>query len=160
MWQHADSWPSNSKVYTCKIIVTCTLLCCNLIARLLPHPVCGRGMNRLWMRLIDHIHICTEIFKKLILYRTVCQQKCTNFLHPWHGALATGIWLRDALHLHAHVFSFSCFTHNAVVHSQFGCVHSKKQTKSFWYLNFGNQNNCRLHRTSSDRSLALCTCMV
>ena len=51
------------------IIISCKLLCCNLITSLLPHPGFGCGTNRLGTRLLDHLCTCTEISKKLILYR-------------------------------------------------------------------------------------------
>ena len=46
------------------IIATCTSSWCNLITSLLPHPVCSRGTNRLWMRLLSHVRACAEIAKK------------------------------------------------------------------------------------------------
>ena len=46
--------------------------------------------------------------------------------------------------LYAHVFSF---THNAVVLSQFRCVHPENQRKIFDFNIFMNQNKRRLHKT-------------
>ena len=57
--------------------------------------------------------------------------------------------------LHTHVFSF---TNDAVVLSNFRCVHPKNQMKIFWFLHFMNQNKCHLHKTlrwSLEQSIAL-----
>ena len=70
-----------------------------------------------------------EISKKLTLILTLTA-KNTPLLFPIHGAFASNICLRDALH--AHVFSF---THNAVVLSHFRCVHPKSD-KNFLILKF------------------------
>ena len=43
--------------------------------------------------------------------------------------------------LHAHVFSF---THNAVVLSDFRCVHPKNQTKFFWFYHFNKSKQMLL----------------
>ena len=108
------------------VIPTCTLLWCNLIASLLPHPVCSRGTERLGTRLFDHVRTRTEISKKLNLYRTLSAKNTSLFLLPDMGPSLQ--IFAYGMSLHADVFSF---THNAVVFSDGRCVHPENQTKIF-----------------------------
>ena len=108
------------------IIATRTLLWCNLIASLLPHPVCSRGTARLERRLLDNVRACAEISKKLNLHRTFPAKNAPIFLLP-------DIWpslqiFAYGMPLHTYVFSV---THNAVVLSESRCVHPENQTKIF-----------------------------
>ena len=81
-------------------------------------------------------------------------KKYTTFSFPIHGALASNMCLRDALH--AHVFSF---THNTVVLSHFRCVHPENQTKIFRFLTFlwikTNVAYTRLEVIAKQRSVLL-----
>ena len=72
-----------------------------------------------------------EISKKLTLNPTLSAKNTPLFLlSDTRRLLKIFAW---GMPLHAHVFSF---THNAVVLSQFRCVHVKNQTKFFLILTF------------------------
>ena len=97
----------------------------------------------------------SEISKKLTLNPRLSTKNTPVFLFPYIGhSLQIFAKVMPMMPLHTHLFSF---THNAVVLSNFRCVHPENQTKIFWFLHFMNQNKCRLHKTwwSLERSIAL-----
>ena len=99
--------PVTAKFKHVKVIVTCTLLCCDDVMY----------VPALWN---------TEISKKLTWNPTLTAKNTPPFLFPYmRHSLQIFAW---GMPLHAHVFSF---THNAVVLSHFRCVHPENQTKIF-----------------------------
>ena len=101
LWLELNGWskirdPVPAKFKHVTVIVTCTLLCCDDVTY----------VPALWN------------FQKADLKPYPYGKKYTTFSFPLLGALASNICLEDALH--AHVF---IFTHNAVVLSNFRCVH-------------------------------------
>ena len=98
--------PVMAKFKHVKVIVTCTLLCCDDVTY----------VSALWN------------FKKLTSNPTLTAKNTPLFLFPYMGhSLHIFAW---GMPLHAHVFSF---THNAVVLSHFRCVHPENQMKIFWF---------------------------
>ena len=166
-----------------------------MITSLFPYPVCGRGTNRQGMKLFDHVRTCTEISKKVdfVSYHAAniytffsssstwsheqkyLRKGCPYMLDTWWWcSLKTAAYPRVVESevnvmwyiTHAHVFRF---IHYALVLSQFGRVHPKKQTKIFWFLNFSESKEIKTIKNKSKQKPltqdlkwlpALCTCMV
>ena len=137
------------------IIVTCGLPWCNLIPSLLPCPACSRGANPLGMRWTTWLHTCLHCNfskkkkKKRNRFCFVgCRQKKYTFSSPRMGPLLKIFAL--GIPLHANVFSFR---HNAVVLSQFRCVHPENQTKICWFLNFDESKHVDYTKSDHQRNV-------
>ena len=107
--------PLPAKFNRVKLFVTCTSPWCNLITSHLSHPACGRGTNRLGMRLLDHVRACIENFKTTEFVSYMPAKNTHFFLHPSLQIIC--VW--DAR-------TCSCIQlYNAVVLPQFWCMHPK-----------------------------------